>query len=434
MGAEVFTPPYLDYLATVGDPELDPIVANFLGESPHNHRAAALFAHLRHGKQLHTDRLDYLLREGCIDEPIHEFFRARQTLPNAAWIDPAIFRTGGHFFRSRGVLSFMVLAFASLPSCYCWMPEAEQLGSTGRLNDPREIPKRLPETAQFVLDVITEGAFEQSGNGIAACNKIRLIHSVIRHQMNLEDPRDETGTMPFTGQWATSRTQPLSQELMAYTLLTFHHVVVAGLLRMGMLLDDDFIETYLHRWNAVGLMLGIDPKIVENLQGFYDTSTLHEIAMQRYRGVTDDGEALLDTLVDYVRHNIISRITLGAWNPICLTPKVLIEKLAGRPTSQVLKLKIRWYERIVGTIAWWILRVIGFLQSKGWFSWLTELIIHWASAHVWDLRKDAGQLSIVGDPPPRHVCLSGTALDKWRFAKPIDSAAVATAPSNDLRQ
>ncbi len=434
MGSEIFTTARLDQLATRGDGELDPIVADFLNETPNNHRAAALFAHLRHGKQLHRDRLDYLLREGYINQSIHDFFSQRQSLPDAAWIQPAVFKTGGKFFRSRGVLSFMVLAFASLPACYCWLPEAEQLGKTGRLDDPAEIPKRLPETAQFVLDVVAEGAFEHNGNGIAACNKIRLIHSVIRHQMNQKDLCDETGTMPFAGAWADSETQPLSQELMAYTLLTFHHVVVAGLQRMGVLMDDDYIETYLHRWNVVGLMLGMDLEIVENLQTFNDTSALYDISMQRYLGPSEDGTALLNTLLTYIRNNIISRITLHSWNPMCLIPKVLTEKLAGEDISRVLKQNIRWYERLVGTLAWWGIRVIGFLKNKGWFDWLTELIIQWATAHVWDLRKDAGQLTIGGEAPQRHVCVTGTTLGMERFAKPVEKKTVADRNSLGLSQ
>lgn len=429
MGHEFFSPAKLDELAMRGDTELDPMVSEFL------HSAAAgtagkLLEALQNHQRLDQTRLHALAQQGLINQPIEQFFIDRQSLPELPWIDAAKLQQGGEFFRSRGVLSFMVLAFASLPACYCWRPEAQQLASSGQLDDPDKIPNRLPETAQFVLDVIAENALASGGSGIAAAAKVRLIHAVIRQQMQSEASATASQNTRFSGILANSLTPPLSQELMTYTLLTFHHVVVSGLIRLGFTLEKDYIDTYLQRWNAVGLMLGIDREVVENLQHYADTEKLYAISMHRYRGQTADGAALLHTLINYTKHNIIRRILFGLHNPFCFLPKIMTEKLSGREISAALGLKLNVFERLFGTILWWLVRLVTLLRNKGWFNGVTEFLIHWATAHVWDLRKDSSQQkSVVNGNHKCHVIVSGTALHDWRCAR-----ALAHTPGESMRQ
>jgi hypothetical protein len=51
---------------------------------------------------------------------------------------------------------------------------------------------------------------------------------------------------------------PCNQEELAYTLLTFNFVFLRGLRRLGLGLDRADEEAYLHAWNVLGHLLGIE--------------------------------------------------------------------------------------------------------------------------------------------------------------------------------
>ena len=70
-----------------------------------------------------------------------------------AWLDPQRVARGAELFRRHVAAASLALGAASLPTCYCWTREAQVLILTQRL--ARDVPRRILETAQFVLDVMS---------------------------------------------------------------------------------------------------------------------------------------------------------------------------------------------------------------------------------------------------------------------------------------
>jgi hypothetical protein len=63
--------------------------------------------------------------------------------------------------------------------CYAGYPGVKVLTFSRRLD--HDAVRRVGETAQFVLAVMTPGSLHPGGRGIRKIQKIRLLHAAIRH-------------------------------------------------------------------------------------------------------------------------------------------------------------------------------------------------------------------------------------------------------------
>jgi hypothetical protein len=123
------------------------------------------------------------------------------------------------------------------------------------------------------------GLTAPSGGGVAQAIKVRLIHAMIRHLVLRGDvaealvaprrvpPLLARGcTMPqalYAHGWDIDRLGlPCNQEELAYTLLTFNYVFLQGLRRLGLGLPQGDEEAYMHTWNVLGAVLGIEPGLM----------------------------------------------------------------------------------------------------------------------------------------------------------------------------
>ena len=99
-----------------------------------------------------------------------------------AWLDPQRVARGAELFRLHVAAASLALGAASLPTCYCWTREAQVLILTQRL--ARDVPRRILETAQFVLDVMSRDGLRLGlpyARGVRAVQKVRLLHAVVRY-------------------------------------------------------------------------------------------------------------------------------------------------------------------------------------------------------------------------------------------------------------
>ena len=184
------------------------------------------------------------------DPIVAQYFKETAHFPSYA--DPALIREGEAVFAKYGMFASMVLFCKSLPECYTGRRGAQVLFATGRLGskDPRALARRLMETAQFVIDVLSPGGLSPAGKGVRSAQKVRLIHASIRHFLKQR------------GWDSEDLGEPLNQEDKAGTLMAFSALLLDGFRLMHIELTPREQEAYFHCWRVVGHIMGVDPALI----------------------------------------------------------------------------------------------------------------------------------------------------------------------------
>ncbi|NJK83672.1 MAG: DUF2236 domain-containing protein, partial [Saprospiraceae bacterium] len=114
--------------------------------------------------------------------------------------------------------------------------------------------------------------------------KIRLFHAFIRFKLR------------HTATWNSAWGLAVNQEDMAGTNLSFSYIVLRGLRRLGYQASPQEAEDYLHLWNVVGSLLGVEEALLpHNLkEAFYLDKT---IAQRQFRE-SAEGQVLTRALLE----------------------------------------------------------------------------------------------------------------------------------------
>lgn len=278
--------PFLDGLRQEVDPTADR-VAKLL----HDGNASGMFADLvRRHEVWETDGAPSRL----LPEDVRTYLQHSGSLP--AWTRPETVRHAEDFFLLYGVSSATLLACASLPECYTMKYGTEVLCFTKFLQlDPA---RRIRETAQMIMTVMCPGGLvtrvdAPSGVGVHTTQKVRLMHAVIRHMIgetaggpgHLADP----AANPAYG-------QPINQEDLVFTLMTFSFVGVRGFRSLGVPMTRAQQDAYIHCWNVVGYLMGIRedllPADMANAELLFDAIRAHQA------GASAAGATLTKALMD----------------------------------------------------------------------------------------------------------------------------------------
>lgn len=166
-----------------------------------------------------------------------------------AWVDWQTTDRGGEVLLRTGILGGMVLGARSLVLGYTTPAGNKPLVFSGRLKE--QAGRRLNETARFVQAVARAGGMRPFADGWQITLKVRLIHAQVR-SMILASGRwrgDEWGV-------------PVNQHDMAATTLLFSSVMLDGLRKLGVRIERDEAEDYMHLWRWVGRVMGVDAGIL----------------------------------------------------------------------------------------------------------------------------------------------------------------------------
>ena len=213
---------------------------------------------------------------GGVAQPLEAFVRAGMGLP--AWADAAKIARAEALFFDYGMLSCTLLFCASLPECYVMPDLAAVLHVAGQLEE--HIEYRIRATAAMIFPVMMRGGLTSlEGTGLAQILKVRLIHATIRYLILRGNPAQAgtrvvipplPATLPpggpsgmhqalFAQGWNTGADGlPCNQEELGYTLLTFGYVFLRSLRKLGLGLSASDEQAYLHAWNVMGHVLGIE--------------------------------------------------------------------------------------------------------------------------------------------------------------------------------
>jgi hypothetical protein len=206
-------------------------------------------------------------------------FRALcERLPALPIAEPSLIEAGQQLFRLLGPEILLVLGCYALPAAYAAGNGVQVIYRARRLKDDGQ--RRLSETAQMLLNVMVPGGLEPGGIGERSVRKVRLMHALVRqHVRRLPAPA-----------WSPEFGEPINQEDLAGTLLTFSLVVIDGLRKIGAPVSPASERGYFAVWCHIGALLGIEPQLLPR-----DLATATALAAQigrRQFRATDEGRHL----------------------------------------------------------------------------------------------------------------------------------------------
>jgi hypothetical protein len=265
--------------------------------------------------------------------PLRGYFERSGQLPS--WADPDLISQGEQLFGRYGPHLLTALFCASLPSCYAAAKGVQVLHLTARMEtDPH---RRIVETGQMIVDVMAPGGLATGGRGLRSAQKVRLMHAAVRYLIRQ------------SGRWDPSWNQPINQEDMAGTLLSFSTVALKSLERMGCELSDAERQAYYHAWRVVGHVMGIDARLLP--ERWEDGVRLEDLIQQRHYAATSEGQGLTQALLRLMQHIIPGNIFDGL-------PPTLMRHLVGGATADLLAVPPSDWTRLL----------VGPLRMLGWVS------------------------------------------------------------------
>ena len=270
------TDQFLDEMRQFTDPPADEVIAAFLQKHGRN-KAKELFDMLIGHVGLHTARLPIELRA---------FVESNRNLPD--WADPEKIRLAEEVFINHGPKFLLFLFYKSLPTLYSFEKGAQVLLITGRLSDEatgrKKFNRRVGETGQFVLDIMSPGNLTEGGMAVDAALKVRLVHAAIRQFIPSEKWDDNWG-------------KPINQEDMSATLLTFCVTMIEGMKLAGTPLTQAEAEAYMHHWKVVGHLLGLREELLP--LNAADGSAHLAMCIRRQAAPSEAGKTLTRALLDF---------------------------------------------------------------------------------------------------------------------------------------
>ena len=267
-----------------------------------------------------------------------------------AWADAAKIARAETLFMDMSMTSCTLLFCASLPECYVIPELAGVLHAAGQLEQHADY--RIRSTAAMIFPVMMHGGLLGAGGGVAQALKVRLIHATIRHLMLRGDPataaQDGAVVAPqprqgeglhhalFANGWDVSRNGlPCNQEELAYTLLTFGYVFLRGLRQLGIGLPNADEEAYLHTWNVLGHLIGIERSLMPETMAQAETMFCAMQARGRSASYLPDPRPALGAALMQTMEN---EIPLAVLKPF---PVLLTRYLCGADATGALALNAR---------------------------------------------------------------------------------------------
>ena len=198
---------------------------------------------------------------------------------------------GERIFAEYGPEIMMLLCCYSLPSSYAAKKGVQVLHRTAYL--AKRPNRRLFETAQFIVDVMSPGGLGRDGKGVRTAQKVRLMHAAIRHLI-LTDT---------TSPWSTADLGvPINQEDLLGTLMTFTWLILDGLAKIGIKLTPQEQQAYLDTWLVVGEVMGIEPPLLPRTVA--DATSVTALIEQRQVAQSPQGQEMMAALLGMMQTNM----------------------------------------------------------------------------------------------------------------------------------
>jgi len=213
--------------------------------------------------------------------------------------DPATCVRARALFDEWQILILMGLLFRSLPDAYAAGDGVKVIGRASNL--ATDAFRRVGETAHFLQELLSDedgwdnGNLVEGGEAWESLVGLRGLHAMVSKALSERNwPAEERG-------------EPVNQEDMLGTALSFVVPVFEMLDELGAPIDDDDRDAYLQFWLGVGHLLGAPLEAVTVGQGherraltWEEACGLSQAIRRRHHRRTLDGVRLTEALVDGV--------------------------------------------------------------------------------------------------------------------------------------
>ena len=320
MAASLWTDDFLNQMRQETDPPADRAVATVF-ESGDRQAVNGIMTNLYRNDQPVP---------GDLPEPIRHYLEETSSLPD--WANDEQLREAQQLFNIWGLSSCVILSCASLPECYVMKNGVNVLAMTQRIE--LHVRRRILETAQMIMDVMSPGGLSPGGRGIAAAQRVRLMHASIRWL--ILHPQAHTGPEPegesavtklFEADgWDPAYGKPICQEDLAFTLQTFAHVALRSFDRLSIDLTDAQKDSYIACWNVTGAVMGIRQELLP--ADHKEAEQLFAIIKRRQAGENAAARAMAAALIQF-QQNVLP-------GPLKDLPIVMTRHLIGDETAALL--------------------------------------------------------------------------------------------------
>lgn len=227
-----------------------------------------------------------------LESILNNYFEATAQLPK--WADQDKIKKGEQLFIDYGPEIFMLLNVSSLPMCYTCAKGAKVLYDTGRLMSHNQnidpLARRLMETAQMIVNVMMPGGLSEKGSGIVTIQKVRLIHASIRYFLKHKSPAWD----------AELNGEPINQEDLAGTLMSFGPVILTGLRKLNIKISAEEEAAYMHCWKIVGYLIGIGERLLPD--SYDDGFELATKILNHQAEFSEEGKQLTDSCIAFMQY------------------------------------------------------------------------------------------------------------------------------------
>ncbi|KAL3684538.1 hypothetical protein R1sor_002560 [Riccia sorocarpa] len=274
------------------------------------------------------------------------------------WFDPELMKQGQIVFWKYVVLIYIILTDYCLPIGFAASRPTDILSTTKYFSSVEGAFQRFFETAKFITDIMSgpDALTPLTGPGWKSVIRVRLLHTQVRLRILAQaEKRPDIYNVEELG-------IPINQEDMIGTLCLFSITVVRLLRKLDVDMSTSEIKAYLHFWQLIGYLLGIEDEYCRMLR--------------TEGGATAVADSILNHLVDPDASSVLTTHTFleaRALRPPFFWPTgahvAVTRRLLGDRVSDSLQLpRSKWYWRIFTScfiaVTRWILCSTIFLQQR----------------------------------------------------------------------
>ena len=371
----MLTDAILDAARRRGDPFADAVVAAIYkdGDTPAVARLVA------------TLMKDVQPQPAALPPPVQDYLTKTPALKRS----PDAVAAGERIFSEHGPEIMMLLCCYSLPSAFAAKKGVQVLHRTAYI--AKRPNRRLFETAQFIVDVLSPGGLTASGRGTRTAQKVRLLHAAIRHLILV----DKTDPWPIE-----ELGLPINQEDLLGTLMTFTWLILDGLARLHVQLTPQEQQAYLDTWLAVGTLMGVEPQLLPKTVD--EAKALTALIEKRQVAECPQGREMMAALLGMMQSNMPRMFSTI---PACLVREFLPQDVAtfmGVPSHRLEEAMIRAADDALIPLQRFVNR-----EAK------RSALVRWFSIHL--LRW---MLTVELDGQPARFALPDSLQEDWQIAPP----------------